>query len=71
MKLLRSDRGGEFTAHSLRSYLQSKGIEHHEVSPAAHAQNGRVGRVHRTILNTVRTLLLDASLPDKFWAEAA
>jgi hypothetical protein len=30
-----------------------------------------VERAHLTILNTVRTLLLESGLPDQFWAEAA
>ena len=71
VKVVRSDRGGEFSAGTLESYFLDKGIEHHEVPPAAHAQNGRVERAHRTILDSVRTLLFDSSLPDRFWAEAA
>lgn len=71
VKTIRSDRGGEFEARQLKSYLETKGIEHMEIPPAAHAQNGRVERAHLTILNTVRTLLLESKLPDQFWAEAA
>ena len=71
IKTIRLDRGGEFNSKDLRSYLQSKGIEHHRTPPTAHAQNGRVERAHLTLLDTIRTLLLDASLPDEFWAEAA
>jgi transposase InsO family protein len=71
VKIIHSDRGGEFETQTLKSYLESKGIEHVEVPPAAHAQNGRVERAHLTILNTVRTLLLESGLPDHFWAEAA
>jgi hypothetical protein len=69
VKTVRSDLGSEFK--SLRSYFLEKGIEHHTTPPTAHAQNGRVERAHLTILDTVRTLLLDAGLPDEFWAEAA
>jgi len=71
VKVVRSDRGGEFSSGSLKSYFLDKGIKHHEVPPAAHAQNGRVERAHRTILDSVRTLLFDSSLLDRFWAEAA
>ena len=71
IKTVRSDRGGEFESSALKSYFLSKGIEHHRTPPTAHAQNGRVERAHLTILDTVRTLLYDASLGDEFWAEAA
>jgi hypothetical protein len=41
------------------------------VPPDVHTQNGRVERVHLTILNDVRTVLLLSGLPTKYWAEAA
>jgi hypothetical protein len=71
VKTIRSDQGGEFESHALRDYLKAKGIEHHFIPTAAHAQNGRVERAHLTILNQVRTLLIDRGLDDKFWAKAA
>jgi hypothetical protein len=40
VRTIRSDRGGEFKTQTLKLYLESKGIEHAEVPPAAHAQNG-------------------------------
>jgi len=71
VKTIRSDLGGEFGSHDLKAHLASRGIEHHQTPPDSHAQNGRVERVHLTILNAVRTLLHDSDLPDKFWGEAA
>jgi len=47
------------------------GISHVMVAPDAHAQNGRVERAHLTILDDVRTLLLQSGLPPSYWAEAA
>jgi len=49
----------------------SKGIEHVNTPPNAHAQNGRVERVHLTVLNGVRTVLTHCGLGPEFWAEAA
>lgn len=60
---IRSDRGGEFTSAAFQRYIREKGIEHVMVQPDAHAQNGRVERVHLTILNGVRTLLVETGLP--------
>lgn len=71
VKQIRSDNGGEFIAGALKTYFNIKGIEHIRVPPAAHAQNGRVERVHLTILNGVRTILAETRLPLKFWDEAA
>jgi hypothetical protein len=54
-----------------RNISADSGINHVKIPPDAHAQNGRVERVHLTILNLVRTLLLDSKLPTPFGAEAA
>jgi len=71
VKSIRSDNGGEFNSAAWNTYMQSRGIEHVKVPPAAHAQNGRVERVHLTILNGVRTVLAHSGLGAQFWAEAA
>lgn len=71
VKSVRSDRGGEFTSAAFQRYIKEKGIEHIMVPPDAHAQNGRVERAHLTILNGVRTLLVETGLPPSFWGEAA
>jgi transposase InsO family protein len=71
VKTLRSDNGGEFTSKEWDSYTRQLGIQHIRVPPDAHAQNGRVERVHLTILNLVRTYLIDTGLPQSFWAECA
>jgi hypothetical protein len=51
--------------------VSERGIEHIRTPPDAHAQNGRVERVHLTILDGVRTTLIQSGLPATFWAEAA
>jgi hypothetical protein len=51
--------------------MRQLGIQHIRVPPDAHAQNGRVERVHLTILNLVRTYLIDTGPPQSFWAECA
>ena len=71
VKLARSDLGGEFEAGKLDTFFKSKGIEHHQIPPTAHAQNGRVERAHLTIANDMRTLLVDSKLGPEFWADAA
>lgn len=71
VKLVRSDNGGEFTSRQFVELLQERGIVAAPIPPAAHAQNGRVERVHLTILNLVRTVLIDSGLSSSFWSEAA
>jgi hypothetical protein len=51
--------------------MRDKGIIQSRVPPGAHAQNGRVERVHLAILDVVRTVLLESGLPHGYWAEAA
>lgn len=71
IKQVRSDNGGEFTSQTFEDLLETHGIIHKRVPPAAHAQNGRVERVHLTIMNLVRAMLLDSGLGKEFWSEAA
>jgi len=55
IKQIRSDGGGEFNSNAATAFYKQKGIEHLLVPPGSHQQNGRVDRVHLTILNLVRT----------------
>lgn len=71
VKTIRSDNGGEFTSNNWSKYMRDNGIEHHYTPPDSHAQNGRVERVHLTILNGVRTIPCQTGLGPQFWAEAA
>jgi hypothetical protein len=71
VKMIRSDNGGEFTSKQWEAFMLSRGIVHVKTPPDAHAQNGRVERVHLTILDDVQTLLLQFGLPPSYWAEAA
>jgi hypothetical protein len=71
VKLVRSDNGGEFTSDVFLKLLAAEGIVPHRIPPDAHAQKGRVERVHRTILDAVRTILADTKLPKPWWADMA
>lgn len=71
VKMVRTDNGGEFTSRAFVEMLGTKGIIPIPIPPGAHAQNGRVERVHRTIFDAVRTVLVDSRLPPEFWSEAA
>ena len=71
IKRVRMDNGSEFTSNRFENLLANNGILENFIPPGDHAQNGRVERQHLTILNSVRTILIDSKLPQEFWAEAA
>ena len=70
LKTLRSDNGGEFTSTRFENYLKSEGVRHELTVPKTPQQNGVAERMNRTLVETVRSMLADANLPQKFWAEA-
>lgn len=70
IKALRSDNGGEYIGKSLVDQLHEAGIQHQTTAPYAPQQNGIAERKNRTLCEMARCLLLQASLPQDFWAEA-
>jgi hypothetical protein len=70
LKCLRSDNGGEYISAELESYLKSEGVRHELIVPKTPEQNGVAERMNRTLMEKVRSMLADARLPQKFWAEA-
>ena len=70
LKTLCTDNGGEYTSRDFQSYLKTEGIRHELTVPKNPEQNGVAERMNRTLLESVRAMLADAKLPQKFWAEA-
>ncbi|KAJ3661597.1 hypothetical protein Zmor_005987 [Zophobas morio] len=70
VKCLQSDNGGEYTSRDFDRYLKARGITRRLTAPYNPEQNGIAERKNRTLLDTARCLLIDAGLPDSFWAEA-
>ena len=70
LKALRSDNGGEYTSKRFENYLRSHGIRHEFTIPKTPEQNGVAERLNRTLVESSRSMLLDAKLSHKFWAEA-
>ncbi|KAI3684802.1 hypothetical protein L6452_34028 [Arctium lappa] len=71
IKILRADNAMEYKESSLLSFLQSQGTLSQYSCPGTSPQNGRTERKHCDILDTVRTLLISAKCPERFWGEAA
>ena len=67
---LRSDNGGEYLSEDFKKYLESKDVHHELTVPYSPEQNGVAERMNRTLVESARTLIAHAGLPDCYWAEA-
>ena len=70
LKVLRTDRGGEYTFTEFEKFLQSAAVRHEMTVPKTPEQNLVAERMNQTLVESVRSILSGASLPHKFWAEA-
>ena len=70
IKTLRTDNGGEYTSTKFATYLKNEGIRHELTVPKTPEQNGVAERLNRTVVEMSRSMLIDAKLRKKFWAEA-
>ena len=69
VKRLRTDGGGEYQGE-LTPILTSLGIQHETTPPRTPELNGKAERLNRTLNDTIRAMLIQANMPDSFWAEA-
>ena len=70
IKVLRTDRGGEYVNNELESFLKDQGIAHQTTTPYTPQQNGVSERMNRTVLDMARAMLKFAKLPNSFWIDA-
>nr|GEV49421.1 NB-ARC domains-containing protein [Tanacetum cinerariifolium] len=70
LKMLRMDRGGEFTSKEFMQYCKENGIARQLTAPYSPQQNRVVERRNRTIMSTTRCMIKATSIPQNFWAEA-
>ncbi|PWA92889.1 zinc finger, CCHC-type [Artemisia annua] len=70
VRMLRTDRGGEFTSNEFTKYCKDNGIARQLTAPYSPQQNGVVERRNRTVLSTTRSMMKAMKLPLTFWAEA-
>lgn len=69
-KILRSDRGGEYTGKQFKEYLKEEGITAQLTASYSPEQNGVAERKNRSIMEMARCMLIDSGLPNSFWGEA-
>ncbi len=70
IKMVHSDCGGEFLGNDFTSFLEREGIVQRLTVHSTPEHNDMAERVHRTIFNTVCTLLAESGLPPFLWGEA-
>ncbi|KAK4835556.1 hypothetical protein QYF36_011335 [Acer negundo] len=70
IKILRSDRGGEYLSGEFQQYLIDNGIVSQFSAPGTPQQNGVAERRNRTLLEMVRSMLSYSTLPISFWGYA-
>ncbi|GJU45545.1 putative ribonuclease H-like domain-containing protein [Tanacetum coccineum] len=70
VKVIRSDNGIEFKNSVMNQFCEIKGIKREFSVARTPQQNGVAERRNRTLIEVVRTMLVDSELPTTFWAEA-
>ena len=70
IKILRSDRGGEYTSLDMSNSCEMHGIIHEVTPPYAPQSNGIVERKNHTLLDMVNVMLVSSGLPSNMWGEA-
>lgn len=68
---LLTDRGGELNSNEFRLFCKDMGISRQLTTAYTPQKNGITERKNRTIMNMVRCILNDISVPKEFWPEAA
>nr|GFC15182.1 retrotransposon protein, putative, Ty1-copia subclass [Tanacetum cinerariifolium] len=67
IKSLRSDRGGEYMSQEFLDHLKEHGIIAHRTPPYTPQHNGVSERRNRTLLDMVRSMMSQSTLPKSFW----
>ena len=70
IKIIRSDRGGEYFSNEFIVFCEDHGIIHECSAPRTPEQNGLVERKNWTFLEMINAMLLNAELPFNLWGEA-
>uniref|UniRef100_A0AAV1V1Z5 Uncharacterized protein n=1 Tax=Peronospora matthiolae TaxID=2874970 RepID=A0AAV1V1Z5_9STRA len=67
--VLRTDGGGEYK--TLDIFCSSEGVLRQVSEAKNQASNGKAERMHRTVMNMVRSMIFASNLPLSFWGDAA
>ena len=70
IKILQSDKGGEYFANDFSMFCEEHDIIHQSSAPYTPQQNGLAGRKNRTLGDMVNAIILSAELLFNLWGEA-
>ena len=70
VKTLRKDRGREYLSEQFKELCSERGIVRQLTMPYTPQQNGVAERRNRTLMDMVRSMMAQASLPVSFWGDA-
>nr|KYP63355.1 Retrovirus-related Pol polyprotein from transposon TNT 1-94 [Cajanus cajan] len=70
IKVFQSDNGTEFTNNKVQDLFASSGVLHRFSCPHTQAQNGRVERKHRHVLEIGLAMLYQSHVPTRYWVDA-
>lgn len=70
IKILRSDRGGEYESKDFAEFCSLNGIIHQTTAPYTPQQNGVAERKNRTLKNMINSMLITSGAPHNLWGEA-
>ncbi|GJT19305.1 retrovirus-related pol polyprotein from transposon TNT 1-94 [Tanacetum coccineum] len=70
IKILRSDRGGEYESNDFSEFCSTFGIVHQTTAPYTPQQNGVAERKNRTLKNMINSMLITSGAPHSLWGEA-
>ena len=65
--ILRFDRGGEYLSQEFQDHLRNCGIISQLTPPGTPQHNGVAERRNRTLLDMVRSMMSQTTLPISFW----
>nr|GFB09778.1 hypothetical protein [Tanacetum cinerariifolium] len=71
VRVVRTDKGTEFSSQTLHAYFAAEGILHQTSVARTPEQNGIVERRNCTLVEAARTMLSATKVPLFFWAEAS
>ena len=70
MKMVHSDRGGEYFSNEFDSFCEKQVIIHKIFASFTPQQNGLVERKNITLTDMINSILLNAKLLNNLWGEA-
>jgi transposase InsO family protein len=70
LKVLRTNRGGEFTSVEFGAYYTEEGVQRQLTASYSPQQNGVVERRNQTVVGMARSMIKAKGLPRAFWGEA-